>query len=250
MDLIDSDYQDGITSQSRMELEKLSCWQKENLGEWSVVIGGWAVWSYYPKGFGSRDIDIVLPEDKIQQTRIIEEYFPIHEIHETKKSAFSEEKYYAKKIFYADEPIEIVFDLFYPQTPRPDNENLGFKVDWTWVITHCNEIPLENSSILVPTPSLLSTLKIIAALSRMEEMKGKYNDRRIRSKLWKDYYDVANLCKYVDVDDSELIQHMNGMGITEKHRNQFLDGYIERTDILETVGIKIDKISQKIPKPD
>lgn len=190
MDLIAADYRKEVTSQSQIELEKLTKWQKENHGSWSTIIGGWAVWTYYEKSFGSRDIDLVLPIDETQRAEITNTYFPDNEIKAKPIDSFGSSFYYAKDITFKGGSDEVVFDLFYPEKPRPDNDNLGVTVDWKWAFEFCKEQPIgEDCFIQVPDPELLLPIKMVAALSRLEELKTARNPERKRSKIWKDYYD-------------------------------------------------------------
>lgn len=240
-------YRKESTTHSIKELIKLTKWQKDTLGNWSTIIGGWAVWSYYQDGFGSRDIDIVLPESKDEQLKIIQKYFPDNDIEEQYRDIFSNDPIYSKKIKGGED--EIIFDLFYSNQLRSDPQNLGVTVNWKWTFDFCKEQPIDDGVFIsVPDPELLLPIKIVAAISRIEVVRVKGDTAYRRSKIWKDYYDIAVLSKYVDFNDEELKKHMSNVGINEKLRNQFLDGYISRSGILELVGVSEPTISEKIPK--
>lgn len=139
MDLISDDYRKEITSQSIVELQQLTKWQKDHHGTWSTIIGGWAVWTYYQESFGSRDIDLILPSDLSKRDEITDLYFPEHQIATKSKDVFGSDVYYAKDIIFEGGRDEIVFDLFYPEKPRPDNDGLGVTVDWKWVFDFSKE---------------------------------------------------------------------------------------------------------------
>jgi len=249
MELIEDDYRPEITSQSEKELAKLSKWQKENQGDWSSIIGGWAVWSYCRDSFGSRDIDIVLPEEIDKQAEIIQTYFPQNEIKEYNEDFFGTRKYFAKDIEVGKTKDEIVFDLFYPDQPRIDRDNLGVNVDWKWVFKYFKAQSIgKNAFINVPHPELLLPLKIVAALSRAEFMRTHGDSKRGRSKLWKDYYDVAILSKNVKFNQKDLEMHMGNVGIFENLTNPFLDGYIARMDALARAGVDYQQVANSIPK--
>lgn len=248
MDLIASDYTEEITSQSREELQKLTKWQKQKHGTWTSVIGGWAVWTYYEKSFGSRDIDLVLPVDAEQRNEIIDIYFPDNEIKTKSTDPFGSQVYYAKDITFEGGSDEIVFDLFYPERLRPDNDGLGVTVDWKWAFDFCKEQPIgDDCFVLVPDPELLLPIKMVAALSRLEEMRTASDPARKRSKIWKDYYDVAILARHVDFDQGQLEQHMRNIGIHRDLRTRFLDGYIARNDALENAETTLVNVSDKTP---
>lgn len=239
-------YKQEITTHSLKELIQLTKWQKEMLGDWSTIIGGWAVWAYYQDGFGSRDIDIVLPKAQAEQLRIIQEYFPKNGIEARYRDVFHTDLYYSKIINRDD---EIIFDLFYPNQLRLDTQNLGVTVDWNWTFKFCKEYPIDDGIFInIPDPELLLPIKIVAAISRMKAVEERGDTDYRRSKIWKDYYDIAVLSKYVNFNETDLEMHMNDIGINVKLRNTFLDGYISRSSILDLVGISEPEISEKIPK--
>lgn len=250
MDLIAEDYRKEIASQSIVELQELTKWQKEKYGNWSTIIGGWAVWSYYQDSFGSRDIDMVLPTDLGQRSEIIDSYFPNHDIQTKSKDVFGSNVYYAKDIVFEGGKDEIVFDLFYPETPRPDGDKLGVTVDWKWVFDFSKEQPIGNDCFIkVPDPELLLPVKMVAALSRQEELKRTKDTTRKLSKVWKDYYDVGILTKYVDFNQEQLERHMKKIGLTRELVTRFLDGYTSRADSLEYGKTTLIQVTDKIPSP-
>ncbi|MCA9828111.1 MAG: hypothetical protein KC444_06965 [Nitrosopumilus sp.] len=248
MDLIVDDYSHEITSQSIIELQNLTKWQYEKYGEWTTIIGGWAVWAYYQESFGSRDIDIVLPDDDSKKVEITDSYFPSNDIKIKYEDPFQKEYHYGKDIFTPKGHDEIVFDLFDPEKTRPDPDGLGVTVDWKWMTKFSKEQPIgKDAFIQVPDPELLLPVKMIAGLSRIEELKRTDNPKRKRSKIWKDYYDVGILAKHVDFNQEQLLEHMNRIGFTRDLVTRFLDGYIERYDTLEQAGTTLMTVTDKIP---
>ena len=248
MDLISEDYRKEITSTSIIELQQLTKWQKVHHGSWSTIIGGWAVWTYYQESFGSRDIDLILPSDLNKRIEITDSYFPDHQIKTKSKDAFGSDVYYAKDIIFEGGRDEIVFDLFYPEKPRPDNDELGVTVDWKWVFDFSKEQPIGNDCFIeVPDPELLLPIKMVAALSRLEELKRTKDPVRKLSKIWKDYYDVGILTKYVDFNQVQLEVHMKKIGFTRDLVTRFLDGYIARSDALDNANTTLIDVTDKIP---
>ena len=248
MALIVDDYSSEITSQSVIELQNLTKWQKINHGEWTTIIGGWAVWTYYQKSFGSRDIDIVLPDDDVQRAEITDIYFSENNIEKKYEDSFQTKYHYGKDITTLKKSDEIVFDLFYPEKLRDDSDNLGVTVDYKWMSVFSKEQPIgKDAFIQVPDPELLLPVKMVAALSRIEELKRTNNPARKLSKIWKDYYDVGILVKYVDFNQEQLLGHMKRIGFTRDLVTRFLDGYIPRSDTLEQVGITLMTVTDKIP---
>lgn len=248
MDLIVDDYNSEITSQSLVELQNLTKWQKEKHGEWTTVIGGWAVWTYYEDSFGSRDIDLVLPSDVVKRTEITDSYFSNNGIEKKYEDPFQTKYHYGKDISTSNGPDEIIFDLFYPETPRPDPDNLGVKVDWNWMSTYSKEQPIDDGVFIqVPDPELLLPVKMVAALSRIEELKRTDNPTRKLSKIWKDYYDVGILAHYVDFNQEQLSEHMRRIGFNRDLVTRFLDGYTPRIDTLEQAETTLITVTDKIP---
>jgi len=248
MDLISEDYREEITSQSLVELQQLTKWQKDNHGTWSTIIGGWAVWTYYQDSFGSRDIDLLLPLKLEQRAEITNSYFPNHEIKTKSKDVFGSDVYYAKDIVFEGGGDEIIFDLFYPEATRPDNDGLGVTVDWKWIFDFSKEQPIGNDCFIeVPDPELLMPIKMVAALSRLEELKRTKDPTRKLSKIWKDYYDVGLLAKYVDFNQEQLEEHMKKIGFTRELVTRFLDGYTARSDALENAKTTLIEVTDKIP---
>ncbi len=248
MGLTSDDYGTEIISQSMVELQELTKWQKVHQGEWTTVIGGWAVWAYYQESFGSRDIDIVLPEDAVKRVEITDTYFPAHKIEKKFEDPFQTKYHYGKYITTPTGNDEIIFDLFYPENPRPDPDGLGVTVDWKWMSEFSKEQPIENDVFIqVPDPELLLPVKMVAALSRIEELQRTDNRERKQSKIWKDYYDVAILVKHVDFNQEHLLGHMNRIGFTRDLVTRFLDGYVPRPDTLEQAETTLMDVTDKIP---
>ncbi len=248
MDLIIDEYLPEATSQSLLELRKFTKWQKENNGEWANIIGGWAVWAYYEQGLGSRDIDLVLPRNDHVRSEIFNSYFPNNNIDKKAKNVFETEVYYAKDITFLGKTDEIIFDLFYPENFRPDNDGLDFTIKWQWMLDYSITHPVGNDCFIqIPCPELLLPTKMVAALSRIEELKHTSDISRKQSKIWKDYYDVGILSGHIDFDWDHLERHMKNIGFTRDLVTRFLDGYISRADSLEYANTTLIQVADKIP---
>ncbi len=248
MDFIKNDYREEITSQSRKELESLARWQYDNYGSWPVIIGGWAVWSYYSNGYGSRDIDLILPSNNKITENMIKNYFPDNGIKEYPDSVFSQTVHYRKPIQIADgTKDDIIFDMLSADKPRPDPEDLGVYVDWNWADQYGNDMSLGNVFIKIPEPELLIPLKIIGAVARTRYMRTQLDTAYIRSKIWKDYYDVAVLTNNLDLSMKKMKFHWKNTRLTNNLRNEFLDGYISRSDVLQEANSRYPKISGNLP---
>ena len=55
-------YAGEITDPSLKELETFAKWYNDKIGNYPVIVGGWAVYCY-TAGLGSKDIDVVFPGD-------------------------------------------------------------------------------------------------------------------------------------------------------------------------------------------
>ncbi|MGI0047548.1 MAG: hypothetical protein ACREBB_10250 [Nitrosotalea sp.] len=249
MALIRDDYSEEVTSESKKELMKFAKWLKEKHGDWPTVIGGWAVWAYHNKGFGSRDVDLVLPDDEWIENVMKNEYFIQNSV---KPYKFANDllgtKHYGKeiKINGREKPEIVFFDLLSGSSLRHDGENLGVYVDWNWAFEFKQTVPFGEAYIHVPEPELLIPLKIIAALARIRTLKQAEDPTYWRSKIWKDYCDVANLASYVPVDKPKLIGHLSSTKLTKTLREEFLAGYISRNDVLEETKTSLPTIENAL----
>lgn len=88
---------------------------------------------------------------------------------------------------------------------------------------------------------------MVAALSRLEELKRTKDPTRKLSKIWKDYYDIGVLTKYVDFNQEHLENHMKKIGFTRDLVTRFLDGYIARSDALDNAKTTLIEVTDKIP---
>ncbi len=252
MALIRDDYSEEVTSESKKELIKFAKWLHEKHGDWPTVIGGWAVWAYYDKGFGSRDMDLVLPTDEWIENVMKNEYFVQNAV---KPYKFANDllgtKHYGKEIkINGKEKQEIIFfDLLSGSSLREDSENLGVYVDWSWVFEYKQTVPIGDAYIHVPEPELLIPLKIIAALARTRTLKQAQDPTYWRSKIWKDYYDVSNLASHITINEAKLTTHISNTKLTKNLREEFLAGYISRNDVLEETKANLPKI-ENILLPD
>lgn len=234
--MIRDDYAEEVTSESRKELIKFAKWLKEKHGDWPTVIGGWAVWGYYDKGFGSRDIDLVLPDDTWIENVMKKEYFLQNSVKPYKfPNDLLGTKHYGKAIKIAgrEKPEIVFFDLLSGSSLREDSENIGVYVNWNWTFEFKQTVPIGDAYIHVPEPELLITLKIIAALARTRTLTRAEDPTYWRSKIWKDYYDVANLASYVRIDGDKIRRHISGTKLIRNLREEFLAGYIAKQDVLD-----------------
>ncbi|MGI0073375.1 MAG: hypothetical protein ACREA3_06155 [Nitrosotalea sp.] len=228
-------YDPAITSKSRQELVQFAKWFNEKHGSWPSVIGGWAVWSYYQDGFGSRDVDLILPSDDWIETVLKKEYFPYRGFSPYQHLGdFLGQKHYGKLVDPDKPNGDIVFfDLLSASKPREDPQELGVFVDWNWVNDFRKEAEIDGIKIFVPEVELLLLLKIIGALARIRDLRYATDPSYLTSKIWKDYYDIANLLAYVTIDEQKLKNHITNTKLDKKLILEFFFGYVSRKDVLE-----------------
>ena len=239
-------YQSITTSQSKTELTKFANWMKKNHKKWPTVIGGWAVWAYYPKGFGSRDVDLVLPSDKWINDNMYKDYFKNNDFQKYQGlNQYWIETHYGKPIDPKKSHLDVVyFDLMSCSFPRDDPEEIGVHVDWNWANKFGNEIEFnKKTKIIVPELELLVTLKMIGALARTRSYLLVKDRTYLTGKIWKDYVDIANLASNLTLDKKKLEIHYKNSKLTKLLWQEFLDGYLSQTIALEETKANIPDLT-------
>lgn len=82
-------YNSTITDPSLTELEEFAKWYNEKVGNYPIIVGGWAVYCY-TKGLGSKDIDVVFLGAATKHMTLFD-YFRSHEYTERTRSLFDKE---------------------------------------------------------------------------------------------------------------------------------------------------------------
>lgn len=246
MALIKDLYSLEITSESKKELQKFAKWFNKFHGNWPTVIGGWAVWSYHNSGFGSRDIDLVLPSDEWIETVMKDSYFRYNGI---KKYRLGDpvfgEIHYGKKIPKKSDEDIIFFDLLSASHLREDEEGLGVNVDWNWIFDTQKLKPIEDDSFInVPDIELLISLKIIACLARIRTLHAAEDKEYWRSKIWKDCYDVANLTNHLKPIKKMLKLNFQRTHLSKELIREFLESYDSRQDVLEESNSTMEPLNE------
>ncbi|HET8793392.1 MAG TPA: nucleotidyl transferase AbiEii/AbiGii toxin family protein [Nitrososphaeraceae archaeon] len=240
----ESFYTDEITSKSFTELKNLSKWMNKNYKKFPTVIGGWAVWCYYDKGFRSRDIDLVLQNYKTVEKILYNQYFPHFGVEKYRMGLLGQE-YYAKKTVTKKGNEKIIFDIFYGGIMREDRERLGVIVDWKWIIANQIKNKFDDTFIYVPKPELLLTLKMIAVLSRNRSRLIQKETDYTRSKIWKDYYDIAILIQNAPIAKTRLLKFLKMTHFTKKLLLDCEFGYEGQLGVsaLERANVSISTIT-------
>jgi hypothetical protein len=191
-------YSNTITGSSLSELNEFARWYNEKLGNYSVIVGGWAVYCY-TKGLGSKDIDVVFLGDAAKHKTLFD-YFRAHGYTERRRSFFD------KEFVKLNGGVEIIIDAV------SSNRTIIFegrkaRLPWGWAVKHNSLYDLGGSKIYIPDIELLMTYKLGAILGRNLQLRTGLEFDYYRSKLWKDVFDVISL---------------SGLEISQKSLNAFL----------------------------
>jgi len=202
-------YSRTITDPSLKELDDFSKWYNEKIGNYPVIVGGWAVYCY-THGLGSKDIDVVFPGDETKQATL-SAYFQSHGYIERSRSFFDKE--FAKPVKAGKHEIEIIIDAVSSKRFIVI-EGKNARLPWGWAAKHNVRYELENSMIYIPTIELLFVYKLGAVLGRNIKLKTGLDFDYYRSKLWKDVYDVLSLAK-LKMESKEIEKFMVGSGLMD-----------------------------------
>lgn len=195
-------YSNLITDPSLKELKEFSKWYNEKIGNYPVIVGGWAVYCY-TKGLGSKDIDVVFLGDKAKHSTLYN-YFLTHRYQERSRSLFDKE--FVKIVKNKDVEVEIIIDAV------SSNRFIIFegkkaRIPWSWATKYNVQYKLNESIIHIPTIELLLTYKLGAILGRNTFLKTGIDFNYYKSKIWKDVYDVLSLSK-MKFDENKLSKFM------------------------------------------
>lgn len=181
-------YASEITDSSLKELKTFAKWYNEKIGNYPVIVGGWAVYCY-TKGLGSKDIDVVFPGDTSKHATL-SAYFQSHGYIERKRTFFDKE--FVKPVKSKGREVEIIIDAV------SANRTIIFegkkaRLPWSWAPKHSVKHELGGAIIYIPAIELLLTYKLGAILGRSYNLRTGFDFDYYKSKLWKDVYDVLSL---------------------------------------------------------
>lgn len=219
--MIDEDYSyvyaEEVTNESLKELNRFCDWLDKIVGAHPLIIGGWAVYAYNPKGYGSRDIDVVMPNEKIKD-RIINEYM--------EKSGYKKERFGIMSVMYYKPTVvngkefKIYLDVC---TEEDENNFFGMspKIEIPWRLARKYEVlkQIGESKIYAPCPEVLLLFKAKAFMDRTNKLKEPGDPLTSMDKIWKDAYDVASLIRYTKIEKElfdKLVAEYNLQAPVEK----------------------------------
>ena len=211
-------YSSEITDPSLVELREMARWYNEKLGNYPIIVGGWATY-LYTGGLGSKDIDVVFPDDRSKDATL-SLYFASHGYKERKTSLFDKEL--VKNVRAGKREVEIIVDaVSAKRIIRIKNGKVA--IPWSWAPKNCVEKGIGKATVYVPTLEALISYKIGAILGRNELLRQESDPAQLqyfRSKVWKDVYDAASLSKF-DVDLGKIGGFFAESGM-DKYRGEIM----------------------------
>ena len=209
-------YSEEITDPSLNELKEFASWYNEKLGNYPIIVGGWAVY-FYTKGLGSKDIDVVFLDARAKDATLAA-YFHSHGYIEKKRDFFDRE--YVKNVQVGDREIEIIIDAVSSKRTIIF-EGKDARIPWSWAVKHNTEYRVGNASIYLPEIELLMMYKLGAILGRNIYLRTGLDFDYYSSKLWKDVIDVALLSK-LKIDKKEFGKFMTESGL-KKYAEEIME---------------------------
>jgi len=235
-------YSQGITDPSLKELEELAGWYNEKLGNYPVIVGGWAAY-IYSKGLGSKDIDIVFP-NAASMHQTLSAYFQSHGYKEKHMGHFGFDKEIVKTVKSGGREVEIIIDAV--SSDRTITfEGSKARLPWGWAAKHSVEKKVGSAAIIIPTAELLLTYKLGAVFGRNISLRTGLDFEYYRSKIWKDIYDIAGLSR-LEIDEKKVAGFLKESGL-DAHKEDMM-GIIGDNFTDETQNLVKDAQMAKIRK--
>jgi len=183
-------YLKEITNESYKELIEYSRWMNKKLGNYPMIIGGWAVY-FYCKGVGSRDIDTVFPNRDMKHY-VLKHYFESHN--------YKEEGIFVKEFFKEINVRNKILRVYLDACSVEDRNYLridpNIEIPWNLCFRYntLKEIA-DDTHVYLPDPEILFLYKSASFIDREHKLKIADSSARayISHKVWKDAYDLETL---------------------------------------------------------
>ncbi len=192
---LDTEYSEEITQESYREIERLAFWARAK-GPVFYLIGGWAAWRYH-RGLGSRDIDVIFPNQAILEA-FLTEYYRTHGYVRT--GGWLAPSYH-KPVETAAGTRYIEIDAAQLDRGFPFHEDPGRDIPYRLLERHSQSWRVGNEEVRMPTPELLLLQKVKAYRDRSWDLEHAAPDpvrsAYLRSKVSKDAYDIRGLAPHV-----------------------------------------------------
>lgn len=225
-------YEKKVTDASLEELKNFAKWMNEKIGHTPVIVGGWAAYAYV-KGFGSKDIDVIFPSEAAK-AKVLADYFYREGYIERRRDFFQKEFY--KEAEVKGKKIEIIIDA---ASGRWIIEVTGTKarIPWSWAEKHSVKHKLNGIEIYIPEVEILLVYKMGAALGRNNMLRSAVGEEAVylRSKLWKDVYDILSLFQK-ELESEKLVHFLKESRLIEylEEINAIVMRYEGETDFAES----------------
>ena len=209
-------YSSEITDPSLEELRELARWYNEKLGNYPIIVGGSATY-LYTGGLGSKDIDVVFPDDRSKDATL-SLYFASHGYTEKKTSLFDKEL--VKSVKAGKREVEIIVDaVSAKRIIRIKNGKVA--IPWNWAPKNCVEKNIGKATVYVPTIVARIHTRSVQFLAGNELLRQESDPAQLqyfRSKVWKDVYDAVSLSKF-EIDLKKIGVFFNESGM-DKYRDE------------------------------
>lgn len=190
-----TDYAIEITQESYREIQRLALWAKAR-GPLFYLIGGWAAWRYH-RGYGSRDIDVIFPNQTILEAFLTDYY----QSNGYKRTGGLITPSYHKPVSTPNGTQYIEIDAAQLDNGFPFHENTSLDLPYRLLETNNQIWRVEDQEVLMPTPELLMLQKVKACRDRSWDLDHRDVDAAraafLRSKIAKDAYDIRGLAPHV-----------------------------------------------------
>ncbi len=216
-------YSSAITDLSLRELQEFAKWYNEKIGNYPIIVGGWAVYCY-TKSLGSKDIDVVFLGDATKHKTLFD-YFHSHNYTERRRTFFDKE--FVKLVRSHGNEVEIIIDAV-SSNRTIIFEGRNARLPWNWAAKHSALYDLGHSKIYLPTIELLLTYKLGAILGRNLQLKTGLEFEYYKSKIWKDIYDVLSLSK-LEIDSKKVRKFFIESGL-DKYIDEILQIIEDNSD--------------------
>lgn len=190
-----ADYPNELTQASYREIEVLAMWARTK-GPSFYLIGGWAAWRYH-HGLGSRDIDVVFPNQSILDAFLTEFYLN----NGYKRNGGLFDSGYQKQVMTDVGPAHIEIDAAQLDRGFPFHENPSVDLPYRLLEDFHQVWKVGQEEIMMPTPELLLLQKVKAHRDRSWDLQHAQDATRanhLRGKVAKDAYDIQGIAPHVE----------------------------------------------------
>lgn len=213
-----------------------SRWMNKIFGYHPTIIGGWAVYMYNTKGFGSRDIDVIIPTREMRD-RVITQYLTSNG-YQIKDVAFGEKEWI--KELEPGNPDSITYlDVC---TLEDGNPVHGKDLDVPWSIAMKWQRDIEKNGIVfsIPSPEPLLVFKVKAAWDRNHDINVTGGTPFLKDKVLKDRFDIISLLLNCEFDPDILKIILSDTGFKDCFLDSLLKA-ISEEDALSSHGLNKER---------